>query len=104
MNKDNVQALQDVILGYLGMTRDELEAQILNAEAVIEDELDGWDNVPDEIPEEVADFDRIKTLGNVIDNLLVNLEGGTIKFEHAKEVVDIVAAVSHYEQLVRSYA
>ena len=127
------KSIEDIILDYLGMTRDELEQKEREAQVQEEystprfvrviapkftDELEDWvDGTVDEDEAETeytgdedqcedeveATTARMELLGDIIDDTLLKLDEGYIEFENAQEMIATIQAVSMYEELVRKF-
>ena len=115
MNQEEVVVkLQDTILGYLGMTRADLEAAIaaqeVDLEEVAQEASDEWDDCWDDDDEytEVVDdtaeeIDLVATLGSAIAGTLIDIDAGLISFESGREILDTVQAVQQFKLLQSQY-
>lgn len=101
-SKNPAETFQDSIFKYLGITKKELEARINEQEVDCTDECEYEADQEDTSVDE-CEINRIEVLGNVIDNVLVNLEVGNIHVENAEELRATIKAVSEYENLKKYF-
>lgn len=102
------QNVEDAILGYLGMTRqdiidlaEEAESVFIYAAGEPDDEersegpdLDSIEDDHEDCPDDVDTYvSQIDMLSSAVDNTLGKLVIGTLQFENGREMLDTINAV-----------
>ena len=101
---NEVRGLENSVRRYLGITEKDMADMIDRWKGIVHDDEQEEVTTPQPEPiEDVSAIDKIATLGNAIDNTLVQLEAGIIVFSNAKEMIDTVTAVTDFLYLEKTF-